>query len=79
MGSSVLGVVYGYQTKPQHDEWIDLSDSIITDFGIATKYVTRRTQVRLLILKQYLGRVHGSLTFSLYVRSIHHAHFQFLC
>ena len=39
VGSVILNVVYGYETKPKNDEWVDLADQVAKDFGEASKYV----------------------------------------
>ena len=39
IGSVILDVIYGYETKPENDEWVDLADQVMTDFSNASKYV----------------------------------------
>ena len=39
VGSVILDVIYGYETKPKNDEWVDLADRVLTDFSDASRYV----------------------------------------
>jgi len=37
MGTIILDITYGYETKPKDDEWIALADRVIHDFADAVK------------------------------------------
>ena len=39
MGSLILDITYGYETKPKDDEWLALADRVISDFGDAVQCV----------------------------------------
>ena len=38
MGSIILDIVYGYETKPKDDEWVALADLVVKDLADSVRY-----------------------------------------
>ena len=39
IGTIILDITYGYETKPKDDEWVALADRVVNDFADAVKCV----------------------------------------
>ena len=35
VGSGMLDIIFGYQTKPKDDEWVTLADQVLADLDLA--------------------------------------------